>query len=407
MKIVIINAVYEVGSTGRNVKELSDYFNSHGHETYVVATRLKKEYDKVYQIGNRTEWNLHQGLSRLTGLQGYFSVISTRKMLRWLDEIKPDIVHLNNLRAGAFNFPLLFDYLSKRKIPVSITLHDCFMYTGRCWYYTVKGCFQWKDHCVKCPSTEKCEKSWFFDNSYRLFEDKKKWFGNLEKLAVIGVSEWITNQAKQSFLKEADIITTIYNWVDLDVFCPANQMDVIAARQSIGIDNQFVILCIASGLNKEKGLDEIIFVASNMVDVKIVMVGHVNEKIELPDNCIKLGTIYDTKELATLYSMADVMVTPSPEETFGKTTAEALACGTPVIGYNMTATAELLSNGTGILVDYSTGREGILEAVKKMRKTSKKQYQERCRSFAEEHFDMNKNILLHLSVFSQLLEKDS
>ncbi len=403
MRIVLINAVYGVRSTGRNVAEMADYFREHGHECYVVATRLTQNYDNVYQIGNRIEWYIHQGLSRLTGHQGYFSRLSTKKMLKWLEEIKPDIVHLNNLRAGAFNFPLLFDYLAKKDIPTVITLHDCFMYTGRCWYYTVKGCYQWQTSCQKCPSIEKCEGSPFFDFSHKFFEDKKKWLTGIKRLAVIGVSKWITDEARKSFLKNATIVRDIYNWVDTDVFKPAEVEEIIIEKKTHGIKDEFVVLCIASGLTKEKGLNEILYLAENLPHIKIVLVGAMPKKVMLYNNMICLGTIENISKLALLYSLADVMVTPSPEETFGKTTAEAFACGTPVIGYNMTATAELLSEETGIAVDYRYKEKGILEAVKDIMKYGKSKYSKKCRDFALKEFNMKTNLCKHLDIYESIM----
>ena len=386
--------------------ELDHYLRDHGHESYVVATRLEKQYPNVYQIGNRMEWNGHAVLSRLTGHQGYFSRITTSKMLRYLDSIQPDVVHLRNLRASAFNYPMLFRYLSQKRIPVVLTLHDCFMFTGRCVYYTVKECYQWENGCRKCPSEFQCERSWFFDFCRSLQNDKRKFFGSIAKLGVVGVSDWVTNESKRSFLGSASIIKRIYNWIDMDVFHPYEECENENYRKKIGVDHEFVILGIASGLSKEKGLDELLAVAEANKDAKVILVGIIPDGIEFPENVITLGEIKSKEELSRIYSMADVFVNPSPQETFGKTTAESLSCGTPVIGYDMTATSELLDDNRGILVNYNDKTEGFIRAVERFRITGKYHFSEACVEFARDNFDMQSNIEEYMRVYEELIERN-
>ena len=410
MNVVQINAVYEVRSTGRTTMELDQYLQKHNHVSHVVATRLEKEYPNVYRIGNRLEWYAHQGMSRLTGHQGYFSRHSTQKMLAWLDDINPDVVHLRNLRAGAFNYPMLFEYLAKNSIPTVLTLHDCFMFTGRCYYYTLKGCYQWETGCKKCPSAFQCEKSWFFDFCNKLYRDKKIFFEHIPYLGVIGVSEWITNEARRSFLKSATIVKRIYNWIDLDVFKPHSEADNDYYKKKIGADGHKVILGIASGLSKEKGLNELIAIARTFTDYKLVLVGCMSKDIDLPNNAIALGEIKSKEELSRIYSMADVFVNPSPQETFGKTTAESMSCGTPVIGYDMTATTELIGEDRGMLVDYKDGADGFIRAIERLfdfESDKISEYSNLCIEFANNNFNMETNIRAYIEVYEKLIERRS
>src|SRR5690606_16107830 len=120
----------------------------------------------------------------------------------------------------------LLKYIAQKDIPTVITLHDCWFFTGKCFHYTAVGCYKWKEECNHCPRVHKDNPSWFFDRSKKMYQDKKEWFGRMKHLAIVGVSDWITGRATQSLLKNARIITRIYNWVDFDVFKPVYAEDL-------------------------------------------------------------------------------------------------------------------------------------------------------------------------------------
>jgi hypothetical protein len=120
-----------------------------------------------------------------------------------MKKLKPDIVHLQNLHGNYINLKRLLTYLGENDIPTVLTLHDCWFFTGMCCHYTVDKCYKWENECFECPQLHKENKSWFFDRTRKIFNDKKKWFCSIPRLAVIGVSDWITNEAKRSFLFSA------------------------------------------------------------------------------------------------------------------------------------------------------------------------------------------------------------
>ena len=140
MKILQVNAVYKIGSTGRNLYELQDEMKKRGIESYIATTHMGTREENCYQIGSPIDWKIHGLLSRITGLQGYYSTKATRNFIQYIKKIEPDVVHLNNVHANYLNLPILFKYLAKKNIVTVITLHDCWFYTGKCTHYTVDGC---------------------------------------------------------------------------------------------------------------------------------------------------------------------------------------------------------------------------------------------------------------------------
>ena len=396
------NAVYGILSTGRSVKELANEMNELGHESFIAYSTGKANYLNSYKIGFWLEKKIHALCSRIFGLQAYFSIIATLNLIKYIKLIQPDIVNLHNLHGNYINLNILLNFLSKKNIATVITLHDCWFYTGRCMHYTLNKCFQWETCCFKCPNNNNNMPCWFFDQSKKMWIDKKKHFAKIDRLAVIGVSEWITNEAKRSILSNASIVERIYNWVDLNIFKPTDESEL---RKYFKLNDKFVIIGVASEWLESKGLSDFIklsYLIGN--DCNIILVGHVIKNIIFPKNIILIPQTSSSSELARLYSMSDVFVSLSMEESFGKVIAEAIASGTPAIVYNSTACPELVGNGCGYIAMHNTLEE-ILKGINQIKKNKKTNYSSNCRKFAVENFDMHKSIKEYVKVYQTILKK--
>ena len=341
MKVVQINAVYEYSSTGRITMELDLALKKESCDSYVFCTNKNDPKNGIYCMGTPFSRNIHGFLSRLTGLQGYYSGSATKKMLHQLDEIKPDVVHLGNLHGNYIHVNMLLDYLAKNQIPTVVTLHDCWLFTGHCCHYLEDNCDKWQYGCGKCPAKHKWNKSWFFDRSVKVYADRKARFGKLKSLTVVGVSDWVTNECRKSFMKENARFTRIYNWIDLKTFSPRKRLRHERPR----------VLSVAQSWSKMKGIYDIIRIASEHPEYDFLLIGEFSESIKIPLNVKLLGVINDVDKLAEQYGQADALLHLSYQETFGKVVAEALACGTPAIVYNVTALPELIGSGCGAVVE--------------------------------------------------------
>ena len=100
MKILQINAVYGISSTGRTTQELHEALIEKGYQSIVATSVSNRESERVFLIGKQWEKKVHGLFSRLFGLQGYYSIRATKKLLKWLQIEKPDIIHLRNLHAN-------------------------------------------------------------------------------------------------------------------------------------------------------------------------------------------------------------------------------------------------------------------------------------------------------------------
>lgn len=402
MKILQINEVYKVLSTGRTTMELEEFLKKEGHQCLVAYAYGEESFSQKdhYVIGGSADRRLHALCSRITGLQGYFSHFATMGLIRYIKEQKPDIVHLHNVHGNFLNLNRLLKFLAKTNIPLVVTLHDCWFYTGRCTHYTVNGCYQWREGCRKCPNNRNTPPSWFFDRCEKMWKDKRKYFTGIQKLAVIGVSDWITNQAKCSFLKDACLVKRIYNWIDFDIFKPVEAEDI---RDTLNLKDKFVILSVAAIWCNAKGLRGFLKLAGKLSGCTFILVGKMEEKLPLPPNILTVPATNNPHSLARLYNAADVYVSLSREESFGKTVAEALACGTPVVTCSTTALTELVGNRCGYTVPRST-LKGFCQSILKVRKNGKEFYSEYCIRYANRHFSREACGKEYIEVFEKLLE---
>lgn len=399
MKIVQINAVYGFASTGRTTKELHEYLLSNNIDSYVFcATSLKIERN-VYLMGGRTEHKIHSFLAHSLGLEGYFSSISTHKLINDLQKIKPDVVILRNLHSHYINFPLLLKYLGKNDISSIIVLHDVWPFTGLCTYYTEVNCDKWKTGCGKCTYLKE-NGSWFFDRTSKVFKDKENFFKGIQKLAVVGVSQWVADEARCSpIFTNAKKITHIYNWIDFSVFYPRDTKNL---RNKLNLsENDFIILGVAQFWSEKKGYSQYFNLAKELSDIKVILVGKKEKEENLPENLICVPPTNSTKELAEYYSMADVYLNLSVQETFGKVSAEAISCGTPLIAYNSTANPEICGEGCGYLLNNRCYKEAIPH-IYTIKRNGKKYYTNKCLSFARQMFSKDNNIQKYLELIAGL-----
>lgn len=402
MTVLQINAVNGILSTGRTTLEMARELKVLGHEAYIAYAMGETAEDHSYRIGGQLDHKLHALCSRIFGLQAYFSIIATLRLMHYMKIISPDIVLLRNLHSNYINLKLLLKFLGENKIATVITLHDCWFFTGRCFHYFLNNCDQWQTKCYRCPNNVNTSPTWFFDRSEKMWSDKKRYFNQLDNWAVVGVSDWIMKEAEKSFLSKANRILRIYNWIDLEVFKPYEDQEL---RRSLGIVHDFIIIGVAATWGVAKGLHNYIRLSKMLEkDSKIVLIGEMEQDYSLPCNIISLPLTHNCKELACYYSMSDVLVSLSKEESFGKVVAEALACGTPAVVYNSTALPELVGDECGYVTKENTLLE-IFHGIKQVKANTKSHYTAQCRKFAEEHFDLHRCVKEYEALFQSLISK--
>lgn len=350
-KLVEINTVCN-GSTGKIMGDIAREYIKNGGKAICFYGRRKGYKDvPCEKIGGFFSFWLHVIITTLFDKQGHGSYFKTKKLIKRIKQENPDIIHLHNIHGYYLNYPLLFTYLKNEfKGKLYWTLHDCWAFTGHCPHFVLANCYRWKKQCHNCPNKKLYPISLICDNSFNNYLEKKKLFTGLDNLKILTPSNWLNNYVKQSYLKEYDVIT-IPNGIDFNIF--KKKLDNNIYNKYKIPKNKKIILGVANIWDDRKGLDQFIRLSKQITDdYIIVLIGlNKNQIKKMPSNIIGIKRTENQNDLAIIYSIANVFINPSKEETFSLVTLESLVCETPVIVYNNTAMCEFVDEKCGIIVE--------------------------------------------------------
>ena len=408
-KLLQINPVIRVNtSTGRIMQEIGELAMQNGWECHIAYSKgrdgIRECRSDIVPVGNKWSTAWHGIETRLFDRHGLASSHATRQFVRKIEEICPDVVHIHNIHGYFLNYQILFDYLSKAGIPVVWTVHDCWLYTGHCYYYSFAGCDRWQTGCHHCPQKKEFPTSLFCDRSRRNFEDKKAAFTSmpLDRMTIVPVSEWIRNEMRRSFLS-AYPFRVIHNGINTDIF---NIYDDRQVRKTFGLGNRHILLGVASIWSREKGLDDFIRMAGMLnEDEVVVLVGiKPEDRKRLPDNVVGIARTENIRQLAELYAAADVFVNPTWQDNYPTVNMEAIACGTPVVTYRTGGSVEVITPATGMIVEQGNLNE-LLKSIREIESKGKASYQEACRKYALLNFKKEDRYMEYLRLYEELRTK--
>lgn len=340
MKVLQINSVCGIRSTGRICTDIADVLTANGHECKIVYGRetVPEKYKKyAVRIGSNTDVKLHVLESRLFDNSGFGSKKATNDFIKWVKEYDPDVIHLHNIHGYYINIEILFNYLKSCNKRIIWTLHDCWPFTGHCSYFTIVKCEQWKAHCSYCVQKRCYPSSILADHCKSNFERKRALFSGIKDMTLITPSKWLADLVSESFLKKYPV-KVIHNGIDLSVFKPT-ESDL---RKKYGLTDKKVILGVASVWDERKGLDDFIKL-SDLLDrqYQIVLIGLSDRQLKkIPDNVIGIKRTDSVTELAQWYTTADVFLNLTYEDNYPTVNLEAQACGTPCITYRTGGSVE-------------------------------------------------------------------
>lgn len=367
MKILQISSHYSEGGAAGMAATLHRQLLIKGIDAYAVYGRGKGALEKgVYGFGNKPGVYISALLSHLTGWNGYFNHWATLKLIRLIKQIQPDMIHMHVLHGYYVNVPMLFHYINQNKIPCVWTFHDCHAFTGNCGYFY--ECRKWELGCKKCPYLREYPSSLLFDNTEKMWHSKRKLFAEGEKKWIVTPSEWLAAEVKKSFFNKYPCVV-INNGIDTEMsFYPADKK-VLRSKYGF-LSEEKLILGVAAGYrDKRKGVEYIISLAKDLeAEAKVILIGwdeRYNHWLKGSTNIVTMKNICDKSVLAEYYSMADVFVIPSVAENYPTTSLEAMACGTPVVGFAVGGITEQLADGKGLIVE-AGNQKAFTEAVRKV-----------------------------------------
>jgi len=404
MKLLQISIEVNSGSVGRIAEQIGLEVLKVGGESYITYARNNQpSKSKTIKIGNKFDIYIHGIRTRIFDDHCYGSTRATKKLIKQIKEVNPDIILLHHIHGYFLNMKILFEYLSKLDIPILWTFHDCWSLTGHCAHFDEIGCDKWKTGCYSCPLIKSYPASYLFDRSKKNYAEKNRLFNSIKNLTIVPVSNWLGDLVKESFLSSNNI-NVIHNGIDINTFNPSS--NIKETRDKFGLKDEFIILGLSSVWNQSKGLDDFINLSTKVDSkVKLILVGLSQKQIDdLPNNIIGIQRTENINQLVDIYSMSDLFLNLTYNDTFPTTNLEALACGTPILTYNTGGSIEAVSVDTGFIVEKGD-IDSVNNVINEVREKGKGFYSEKCRERAVSCFNKDERFQEYIELFIYLTNK--
>lgn len=341
MKIVIVNSTDMEGGAARAAYRLHRALLSENADSTMLV-QLKKG-DDFSVLGPSSK--IREAIALMRPKLDLLSVYPYRKKEKilfsssWLpgsglvtriNSMSPDLVHLHWVCGGA----LTIEDIARIKAPIVWSLHDNWLFTGGC--HIMWDCKKYMTGCGKCPVLKSGKER---DLSSRVFVRKSRVFKKKRDITISGLSSWITERAEESILLKDYRKVTLPNPVDTDLFKP---IDKAAARNILGIPGGVQIILFGamnSTSDVNKGFPALLsalrFLEPKDINLIIFGSGTPKEPPAFGFPVRYFGRLQDDYSLMLLYNAADVTVVPSRQENLSNVILESLACGTPVVAFNV------------------------------------------------------------------------
>ena len=357
MKVLHINTSLE-GSIGNIIKDIHhNLVLKYGEESSLIAIGKYKlgshGFDKseIIYFSNKFVNLFLRFQYFLFGNENNIATnICTNNLIKYIIKFKPDIIHVHNLHGYYINLNKILLFFEKYQTKYLFTLHDEFLYTGKCCY--TYNCDKWKTYCFECPSLKDYPKT-LKDNTYNNYIFKIDVLNRLKNITIITPSKWLYKRLLNSNLNNIQS-NIIYNGINTNLFYPRDKNYVL---NKFNIENKKIILSIANGLfDGRKGGEFVLDLATKFASLNnIIFIIISNDSSKIANkysNIITIDYIADQNILSFYYSAADVFLITSKSDNLPTVCLESLACGTPVVGFNTGGIAEIVYDDIGELVPY-------------------------------------------------------
>lgn len=369
--------------------------------------------DVVSVPHSRTIARAERELSRVTSRLGLNDIhcLNTFLIKRLPAYLDADIVDFHTIHGGFFNY-LALPSLTREK-PGVFTLHDMWFFTGHCSYGY--DCDRWKTGCGECPHLDAYPP--VRRDSTRLEWKLKNWVYSKSNVAVVSPGKWLTEQAQQSMLNRLPI-HHIPHGIDAEVYRP---LDRERCRSVLGIPaGKRVLMFMAMTMDRSdahyfrKGCDLLVGALEGLPDslkpeVTLLLVGEGGEGLAeaVGIEAISLDYVSSDRLKAVAYSASDLFIFPTRADIFGLVLLESMACGTPIVSFDVGGVSELVRmNTTGYLAEpgnVEDFRDGILKLLED--DALRDHMRDRCRAIAVQEYPLELQVERYIKLYSELLQR--
>lgn len=382
MKILLINTSDRIGGAAIAASRLLECLRNNGVKVQMLVRNKESQEPRVIQL-RKSWWHVWQfvweriviwSANRFKKYNLFaVDIANTGSDITQLPEFKQaSVIHLHWVNQGMLSLGDIKRILQSGK-PVVWTMHDMWPFTAICHYSS--DCSNYQSHCHSCPLLYR---GWRWDLSYRTFKKKQKVWSTAP-IAFVGCSQWLAKQALTAALTqgEGNLVTNIPNPINTNLFKPLNKR-ACRVRRGLPLDKKLLLFGSMKVTDKRKGIDYLVeacrlLAAQHSATIEqwgVVVFGQAVEQYAslFPFPLYALEYIHHESDLADLYNAVDLFVTPSLQDNLPNTIMEAMACGTPCVGFQVGGIPEMidhLHNGYVAqyksTIDLSNGISWVLE----------------------------------------------
>ena len=385
--VAIINTC-DWGSTGKIARGLQIYLKNKGvHVLFCYGRGDMRDDDECFRFCSSLEVYLHYVHTRVSGKLNASSNAATKRLVKRLREKQINEIYIINLHGFILHEALFLEYLVKDNIHVVYIMADESAFLGNCTYRN--GCENFKYGCKNCRDVKAIAKFFFQNASEIAYKIKREAYRHLNHIVFVG-PEFVINAAKTSPMLEGKHFELLDEAIDVKVNTPKVTTSL---RRELGIkDEQIVIGCVAPFSYPRKGVKYLVEAARRLENDSrfvFVQVGYdVKDKSGLPKNYIPIGYVSNQEVLTQYYSLADLFVFPSLQDTMPNVCLEALSCGSPLLCFNISGMPYMADDTVMTLVE-SMNVDQMVEVIMNTKRKTRETI-DACRNYAIKRFDSQK-----------------
>lgn len=371
MRVLLINTSERIGGAAVAASRLMESLKSYGIKAKMLVR--DKQTDRISVVSLDHNWRLvwkfvweriviwkanHFKKNNLFAID----IANTGTDITALPEFQQaDVIHLHWINQGMLSLENIKKILASGK-PVVWTMHDMWPCTGICHH--ARTCDKYQKECHHCPFLHGGGSK--RDLSYRIFQKKLKLYRK-SRISFVTCSQWLEEQAKKSALLSGHSVTSIPNPINTNLFKPHNKQE---AREKCLLpqDKKLMLFGSVKITDKRKGIDYLIESCKLLADrhpelreqLGVVVFGNQSKQLEnlLPFQVYPQEFVDNEHRLVDIYNAVDIFVTPSLEENLPNTIMEAMACGTPCVGFNVGGIPEMIDHlHNGYVAQYKSAED--------------------------------------------------
>ncbi|ADB40257.1 glycosyltransferase [Spirosoma linguale] len=317
-----------------------------------------------------------------------------------------DVIHLHWINFGFMSLNGLRALIDLGK-PIVWTLHDQWAFTGGCHY--THGCPNFQTHCHHCPYLKKPGAQ---DLSYQIFEKKLRLFTD-SNIHFVSPSRWLADEGRSSTLLGNLPFTVIPNTVDQTLYRPLDRAEAANRFDLPDTGKPRLLFGSANITDTRKGFRyfaealTLLHQQHPALTPEVLVFGKGRSYLlnELPYPVRHLGLLTTEDDIAAAYNAADALVVPSLEDNLPNTVVEAMACGTPVVGFRTGGIPEMIDHETnGYLADVGSAQQLADGLAFILTHSGPNTLRQSARQSAEARFSEDVVARQHVELYSQLVK---